>query len=104
ATLVAGSLLVSPYLFYYDLLWAALAVGWLARLGLRTGFARGEREIYLFALLAPAVMPPVFAATSLQLGFPAVLLLLAVAARRAGVLPRLADRAIAAPAPMADRR
>ena len=35
--LMAASLLVSPYLFYYDLLWAALAVGWLALLGCATG-------------------------------------------------------------------
>ncbi len=96
ATLAAGSLLVSPYLFYYDLTWAALAVGWLAMLGLRTGFARGERGICLFAWLAPAVMPPVFAVTSLQLGFPAVLLLLLAAVRRCGGPPRLAG---AAPAP-----
>ena len=94
ATLLAASLLVSPYLFYYDLLWAALAVGWLAMLGLQTGFGRGEREIYLFALLAPAIMPPVFALTSLQLGFPAMALLLAVAARRAAA-PRLGAAAVA---------
>jgi hypothetical protein len=86
ATLVAGSLLVSPYLFYYDLLWAALAVGWLATLGIRSGFYRGEREIFLFAWLAPALMQLVFAATSLQLGFPAVLLLLVAAVRRAAPL------------------
>jgi hypothetical protein len=106
ATLLAGSLLVSPYLFYYDLLWAALAVAWLAMLGLKTGFHRGEREILLFALLAPAVMPPVFAATSLQLGFPALLLLLLIAARRAApgarAAPRLAAPAIAAPTRTAD--
>ncbi len=83
AVLVAGSLLVSPYLFYYDLLWAALAIAWLAPLGLKSGFYRGEREIFLFAWLAPAVMQAVFAATSLQLGFPALLLLLLAAARRA---------------------
>ncbi|HVC56653.1 MAG TPA: glycosyltransferase family 87 protein, partial [Stellaceae bacterium] len=48
ATFLAGSLLVSPYLFYYDLLWAAPAIAWLAMLGLRSGFRRGEREIMLF--------------------------------------------------------
>jgi hypothetical protein len=104
ATLVAGSLLVSPYLFYYDLLWAALAVGWLATLGIRSGFYRGEREIFLFAWLAPALMQPVFAATSLQLGFPAVLLLLVAAVRRALSTPRLAGEAIATrPWPAASR-
>jgi hypothetical protein len=90
ATLVAGSLLVSPYLFYYDLTWAAAAVAWLALLGLKGGFLRGEREILLFAWLAPAFMPPVHLLTSLQIGFPAVLLLLIVAVRRAEMTPRLA--------------
>jgi glycosyl transferase family 87 len=97
ATLLAGSLLVSPYLFYYDLTWAALAVAWLARLGLRRGFERGEREIFLFALLAPAVMPPVQLLTSVQLGFPAVVLLLVAAVRRAATSPRLAGAVRAAP-------
>jgi hypothetical protein len=105
ATLLAASLLVSPYLFYYDLVWAALAVAWLALLGLRTGFARGEREILLFAWLAPAVMPSVFALVPLQLGFPAVLLLLVVAVRRAthfAGAARLGEAPIVAPPPVAD--
>jgi hypothetical protein len=86
AVLVAGSLLVSPYLFYYDLTWAALAVAWLALIGLRTGFRRFEREILVFAWLAPLLMPPIYALTSLQLGCPAVLLLFGVALRRAAPL------------------
>jgi hypothetical protein len=83
ATLLVASLLVPPYIFYYDLLWAALAVGLLARLALRDGFRRGEREIFLFAWLAPALMPSVQLLSGVQLGFPALLLLLAVAVRRA---------------------
>jgi hypothetical protein len=93
ATLVAGSLLVSPYLFYYDLTWAALAVAWLAQLGLKGGFARGEREVLLLAWLAPGLMPPVHLLTAVQIGFPAVLLLLAAAVRRALMAPRLAGAA-----------
>jgi hypothetical protein len=91
ATLMAASLLVSPYLFYYDLTWAAVAIAWLAALGLRGGFYRGEREIFLFAWLAPAVMPPVQMLTGVQVGFPAVLLLLLAAVRRAAPL-REAER------------
>jgi hypothetical protein len=83
ATLMAGSLLVSPYLFAYDLTWAVAAVGWLAVLGLRTGFRRGEREIFLFAWLVPLAMAPVQVLTAFQLGFPALLLLLFAAVRRA---------------------
>jgi hypothetical protein len=97
ATLMAGSLLVSPYLFYYDLTWAALAVAWLAMLGLKSGFRRGEREVLLFAWLAPAVMQPVHMLSSVQIGFPAVLLLLMAAVRRAATTPRLAGVAVTAP-------
>jgi hypothetical protein len=79
--------MVSPYLFYYDMTWAALAVAWLALLGMRHGFHRAEREILLFAWLAPAMMPPVYALIGLQVGFPAVLLLLIVALRRAATRP-----------------
>ena len=104
ATLVAGSLMVSPYLFYYDLTWAALAVGWLALLGLRTGFHRFEREILVFAWLAPALMPPVYALAAVPLGFPAVLLLLIAAARRANTAPRLAEAAVAPPPPIGGSR
>lgn len=86
ATLLAASLLVSPYLFYYDLLWAVPAIGWLVRLGLRDGFRRGEREVFLFAYVAPAVMVPVQMLTAVQLGFPALLLLLLAATRRAAPL------------------
>src|SRR6266851_123961 len=101
ATLVAASLLVWPYLFYYDLTWAGLAIAWLATLGLRDGFARGEREIFLFAWLAPALMPPVQLLTAVQLGFPAVLLLLVAAVRRAAAAPRLAGARRVPPPPIA---
>jgi len=104
ATLVTGSLLVWPYLFYYDLTWAALAIAWLAMLGLERGFVRGEREIFLFAWLAPAVMPPVHLVTSVQLGFPAVLLLLVAAVRRATAARRLAGDALASPPQTAGSR
>ena len=102
ATLVAGSLLVSPYLFYYDLTWAALAIAWLATLGLQNGFHRGEREIFLFAWLAPALMQPVQLLTSVQLGFPAVLLLFLAAVRRAATAPRLGPASPLTPPQSAD--
>jgi hypothetical protein len=44
ATLSAASLLVSPYIFFYDLTWTGLAIAWLVKLGWRRGFRRGERE------------------------------------------------------------
>jgi len=83
ATLAAGSLLVSPYLFYYDLTWASLAVAWLALLGLRLGFRRGERELLLLVWAVPAIMQPIQILTGFQIGFPALLLLLIAATTRA---------------------
>lgn len=85
ATLLAASLLVSPYLSHYDLTWAALAVGWLAALGLKTGFRRGEREILLLAWLAPMLIPPVQMMIGWQLGFLTLLPLLIMAVRRAAL-------------------
>ncbi|HKS88900.1 MAG TPA: glycosyltransferase family 87 protein [Stellaceae bacterium] len=93
AALMAASMLATPYLFYYDLLWSTLAIAWLALLGMRTGFHRGEREILLFAWVAPALMPPVAMLTGVQIGFPAMLLLLFVALRRAGGRPVMASPA-----------
>lgn len=103
AILAAGSLLASPYLSYYDMTWAALALGWLSVLGLRSGFLRGEREIYLFVWLVPLLMPPLFALTSVQIGFPALFLLLLMAAVRAAVLPRVAMAAFARTSRVADQ-
>jgi hypothetical protein len=79
-------MLVSPFLFTYDLTWASLAAGWLALLGLRSGFFRWEREVLLFTWLVPLAMAPVHALTHIQLGFAALLLLLLAAVRRAAPL------------------
>jgi hypothetical protein len=49
ATLSAASLLVSPYIFFYDLTWTGLAIAWLVKLGWRRGFRRGEREFLVGA-------------------------------------------------------
>jgi hypothetical protein len=51
ATLLTGALLMSPYVFYYGMTWAGLAVGWLALSARTTGFMRGEPEL----LLAPGL-------------------------------------------------
>jgi hypothetical protein len=86
AVLFAASVLVSPYLFTYDLIWDAVAVAFLAILGLRDGFARGEREILLIAWLAPAVLIPLYWLTGVQLGCVASALLLAASMRRVAAI------------------
>lgn len=89
AVLAVASMLVSPYVFYYDLTWAGLAIAWLALLGLRDGFLRGERELLFAAWAMPFVMYPLAKATGVQIGFPLLAALLALATYRA----RLAGRA-----------
>jgi hypothetical protein len=83
AVLATAALLLSPYSFYYDLTWAMLAVAWLALLGLRCGFARGEREILLLAWATPLLMIPFHMASHVQLGFLVLLALNLLSLRRA---------------------
>jgi hypothetical protein len=96
AVLLVGSLMVSPYLSYYDLTWVALAVGFIAKLGWREGFFRGEREIMLFGWLTPVLMVPAWNLSAIQIGFPMLVLLLVTAvqrSRRGSTLARADDRA-----------
>jgi hypothetical protein len=53
ATLVCASLLVSPYLFDYDLPWYGILIVWFCRYAMATGFKRGEREWLLLLWVAP---------------------------------------------------
>jgi hypothetical protein len=79
AALALGTLLVTPYLFYYDLVVMAVALAFLLRLMLKTGFAAGE----VSALLAMSALLAVFPIMVAPVGFGAALLLAAVLARRA---------------------
>jgi hypothetical protein len=53
ATLMTASLLASPYLFYYDLVWLAFPIAWLVQEALKSGWRTGEREILLVSWLLP---------------------------------------------------
>jgi hypothetical protein len=81
AVLCTASLLVSPYLFTYDLTWAALAIGFLAILGLRDGFGRFEREIIVAAWFAPLLLMPIFWVCGVQFGAVMSAVLLGAAMR-----------------------
>lgn len=83
AALLVGSLLVSPYLFTYDWTWLAVALAYLAILGLREGFGRFERDALFAVWLAPLALVPLFWLTGVQLGCVALAAMLAVAMRRA---------------------
>jgi hypothetical protein len=104
AVLFAGAMLVSPYLFGYDLTWAAVAVAFLAILGLRDGFCRGEREILLAAWLAPVVLMPAFFLCRAQFGCLALILLLAAAMRRTARVPSPSPTPLSPGAPPAPDR
>jgi len=80
AALAAGTLLITPYLFLYDLMVLAIAVAFLVRIGLRRGFQR--YELPALGLVAALLMfyPLVGAPT----GFAATLIVSGLIAHRAG--------------------
>ena len=90
AAFMTGTLLVSPYLFDYDLAWLAFASGWMIVLGLRVGWLRGEREVLLAAWLLPFAMAPL-GMIRLQPGPWVLCGLLACVARRTGASRTPAD-------------
>jgi hypothetical protein len=53
AVLSCAALLVSPYLYDYDLTWYGLVIAWTCHHALSTGFRRGEREWLLLLWLMP---------------------------------------------------
>lgn len=75
AALVTATLLVSPYLFDYDLALLALPLAWLGMHGLRTGWRYGERNLLVLCWLLPVFIAPLAGALQLQFA-PFVLLAL----------------------------
>jgi hypothetical protein len=67
AVLVCASLLVSPYLFDYDLTWLGVLLAWCVRHGLARGWKRHEREWLLGLWLMPVA--GVFVVTHLKFQF-----------------------------------
>jgi hypothetical protein len=80
AALAAGTLLITPYLFLYDLMVLAIPVAFLLRIGLSRGFQR--YELPALGLVAALLMfyPLVGAPT----GFAATLIVSGLIAHRAG--------------------
>ncbi|HTW53448.1 MAG TPA: glycosyltransferase family 87 protein [Stellaceae bacterium] len=87
AVLMVGSLLVSPYLFTYDWTWLAVALAFLAVLGLRDGFGRYERDMLFAAWLAPLALMPLYWLLGVQLGCAMLIMTLAIAIRRLTAAP-----------------
>jgi hypothetical protein len=86
AALATGALLVTPYLFLYDVMVLAIAVAFIVRIGLAEGFAR--YELPALGLVAALLMfyPLVGAPT----GFGATLIVAALIAGRCGLWQRKA--------------
>lgn len=80
ASLAAGALLITPYLFLYDLMVLAIAVAFVVRIGLEHGFARIE----LPALGLAAVLLMIYPLLGAPTGFGATLVITALIARRVG--------------------
>jgi len=80
AALAAGTLLITPYLFMYDMMVLAIAVAFLVRIGLTSGFRRYE----LAALGCALGLILGFIFFGAPLGLFATLIVTALIARRAG--------------------
>ena len=89
AALAAGTLLITPYLFMYDMMVLAIAVAFLVRIGLASGFRR--YELAGLACVAGLILGFIFFGA--PLGLFATLIVSALIAGRCG----LCDRASAAP-------
>lgn len=83
AVLVAGSLLISPYMFSYDLALLAIPIALLAMDGYVRGWLSGEREILALCWLMPLGAVSIAEAIGLQLGAFCLIALFAIAFRRA---------------------
>jgi hypothetical protein len=83
AALMAGTLLVSPYMQVYDLTWLTFPVLWLALAATRSRWLKAERAVLIAAWLLPLPMAEVAVAFHIQTGPWVLGALLWVVLRRA---------------------
>lgn len=88
AVLVAGTVLVPPYLFDYDLALLAIPIAILGWHGVRQGWRPCEREVLAAAWLIPLVAAGM-AELGLPLAFPVLLIFFVFAARSTRVSARI---------------
>ncbi|WP_235984092.1 glycosyltransferase family 87 protein [Bradyrhizobium australiense] len=81
AALAAGTLLTTPYLFMYDMMVLAIPIGFLVRIGLKSGF----RAYELPALGTVVVLIGCYMFTGAPMGLAATLVVAALILRRAGL-------------------
>jgi hypothetical protein len=82
ATILICSLIVSPYAFYCDAAVSAIALFLLYRIGLKTGFLRGERLAYMLIWLAPIIHLQFDEKFSISVLYPSFLILMMSCYRR----------------------
>ena len=80
AAFAAGTLLITPYLFMYDMMVLAIAVAFLVRIGLKSGFLRYEPS----ALACALALMFSFSFVGLPVGLGATLIVAGLILRRAG--------------------
>lgn len=102
AALMTATFLISPYLFDYDLAWLAFPIAWLALIGYRNGWLRGEREVLVLSWVLPLIMSPIATKTSVQVGPFVLATLLWMIMRRAGTAFMIAPPAIREPVSQAE--
>jgi len=83
AALVAGTVLVPPYMVDYDFVILGLAVAWMACMGLEKGFLSWEKSALAFVWAVPLVARVFAMLTQIPLGFIAMCVMFAVIVRRA---------------------
>ena len=83
AALIAGGVLVTPYSLDYDLVVMGPAIAFLAAYGLKRGFLPYEKSALAFCWLAPLITRSLAQYIGLPLGLIALLILFALAYRRA---------------------
>ncbi len=83
ALLVAGTLLVSPYLYEYDLMVMAVAIGLMAWEGYRIGWLPWEREVLVLAWMTPFLVRISGSDLGFQVGALCLIALYVIALRRA---------------------
>ena len=102
ATLVSATLLLQPYVFDYEMALLAVPLAILASDMISRGSQTWERIVLLFGYGMPLIIWPFAALAHFQIGFPAIVLVLFLSARRAiGVVLPGGCTGIPAPAPIA---
>jgi hypothetical protein len=90
ALMASAGLLLTPYLFDYDLTCAAIPLVWLLLRGTEDGFLPWDRRVMLAAYFLPVALRPVAIAAGIPLAPPILFALFAVVVRRGKSAPLVA--------------